>query len=362
MCNHDDAIRSLAFSTSSSASVPVLASAGGNKVVLADPRPNYGTQLLSIHPKGGESAVDAVEISPEGSILASGERSGHLVLNSLDMPVVKFSVKKDSISDQLRKSGVILDEVDGYGSTESLVESLPSSDIMLASSTTEDLVSLQTNTSDDLVHIQNIPHLFSEGPSGAASEIYFYDDHNEIKPASSRPKARTNPKKAHQLQNARESRKKRAEKKLVDLPTMIAHLSTSARGSVIRELSSSSESSDEDVPESYNGPKLPLSSLINVTHKVSTFSNSENVTVVEDGGAKVPDPRLSLLEEEVPEAIRERRDFFQEKSSNLKSSHVLEDPTPETQPEYYSSKLFGNVQEEIGSGEDSCDDIQLSMI
>jgi len=353
MYNHEDAVRSLAFNTNKNSLIPVLASAGGTKVVISDPRPYYGTQLLSIHPNGEESVVDAAEISPEGSILASGGRSGHLVLTSLYTPMVKSDVKRDTISDRLRKSGVILDEMVGYGSTESLIESLPSSDLMVASSTTEDLVSLQTNATDELDHIENIPRLFSGGPIGTASEFNLYDGHNEIEHSSMKPKVRKNSKKTQQLQNARESRKKRTEKKVVDLPTMIAHLSTSARGSVIRELSSSSESSDDDEPESSISPKLPLSSLINVTHKVSAFSSYENVTA--DTGANIPDPRISLLEEDVPEAIRERRDFFQEKCDK-------EDSLPEAQSEYYSSMPFGNFQEELGSGEDSCDDVQLSMI
>ena len=344
-------MRSLAFNTYRNSSIPVLASAGGSKICLSDPRPNYETELLSIWPHGDEIATDAIGISPDGSILASGGRNGLLVLTSLQVPSVQPHMSSDSISNRLQSSPVLLNQPEVFGSIDSLAEvgSLASSELM-TSSTTEDLMSLQ-----------DLPAFLVAG----ADDIQETEHPNNSSSGKNLSIPTTQKKQKKMVQSARESRKKRTEKKLVDLPTMIAHLTMSARGSVIRELSSSSESSDEE-SETNLGHKQALSNLINITHKVSTFSQAESKVLEPYKETRHPDPRVSLLEEDVPNAIKERRNFFHSKTTlgvdDQKAAHDSDESLSDFQSSRYSTKSPDSFVGEVGSGDEYCDDIPLSMI
>ena len=175
-----------------------------------------------------------------------------------------------------------------FGSIDSLAEvgSLASSELM-TSSTTEDLMSLQ-----------DLPAILVAGADG----IQETEHPNNSSCGKYLSTPTTQKKQKKMVQSARELR---TEKKLVDLPKMITHhLTMSARGSVIRELSSNSESSDEESVTNL-GHKQALSNLINITYKVSAFSQAESKVLEPYKETRPPDPRVSLLEEDIPNAITE---------------------------------------------------------
>ena len=66
--------------------MPVLASAGDCSVHLSDPRPIHKPHILSLTPHEIGKEVEAVAISPDGSLLASGGRDGMIVLMTLFVP------------------------------------------------------------------------------------------------------------------------------------------------------------------------------------------------------------------------------------------------------------------------------------
>ncbi len=350
ICSHEDSVKSVAFNTDHNSLIPVLASSGGTNVVLSDPRPDFDTRLLSISPHGNMEA-DAIAVSPEGSVLATGGRDGFLVLTTLHVPAVK--PHNQSISERLRNSGAVLDQPGAFGSLESLA-SLSSSDIV---TNTEDSVSLRTTTEDsvslqateDLLSLRDLPAVMLKGQDVLDS------------PSLPGRHSKNNPKRAVRLQNARESRKKRTENKITDLPNMFAHFNTSVRGSIIPEMSSSScESSDEEEEEEEpSSAHQSLSNLINVTQKVSAFSHADS-----EPDVKAPSQRLSLLQDGVPSAIQERRKYFQAKTGQEEldeDKYFPEDSMSKLLSDYYSFMPAEPLTDDTESDGDS-DDEQLSMI
>ena len=115
--------------------------------------------------------------------------------------------------------------------------------------------------------------------------------------------------------SARESRVKRVKEKLVDIPTMVAHLSTVNRAYGPEEPSSSSESeSEEEETEDVRVP-VPVEShhdlLVNITDRVANFSKRK--TTLMDIHYKPPPQRLSLLPDKVPGELKNRRELFKKK-------------------------------------------------
>lgn len=84
---HTATVKSLCFGPqASNASIPVLASAGDFQVILSDPRPSHKASLLSLRAHEPGKEVEAVSVSSDGSLLASGGRDGKIVLTSLLNP------------------------------------------------------------------------------------------------------------------------------------------------------------------------------------------------------------------------------------------------------------------------------------
>lgn len=266
-------MKSVAFNTSADASLPVLASAGDFTVLLSDPRPTQKAELLSVAPHSPGNEVEAVGISPDGSLLVSGGRDGYLVFMTLSVPSLLPRSNNDSISARLRKSRVILDQSERYNSTENLAESTSQ---------------LSVSEGDILAAVQN----------------------EHLRPPP--PGIHLQPKREF---TARESRKKRAEKKVVDLPTMIAHLSFSFRGSVLEEQPSSSDSEEDTISE-LQQRQDKIGDIVDMTQKVNKYSQLAKKMSVDEMLHKPPEPRLSLLPGNVEERVRHRRKLFERRRSH----------------------------------------------
>ena len=275
--SHTDTVKSLSFNPNTDAVVPVLASAGDFTLRLSDPRPSQTTELLSLSPHTLGKEVEAVGISPDGSLIVSGGRDGNLVFLTLSIPSLRPQLSVDSsVSEKLRNSQTILERSFDHDSLEDLNEAVSQA------STSEGDLSLAASREDIILDQRPLKH--QSGPSQQAGT-----HRKEV--------------------SARTSRMKRTQKKVVDLPSMIAHLSASVRESMIEEPRSSSDSEDGEENQAQK-----ISSLIGVAQKVDKYSQIAKKTGIQENQThRAPAPRTSLLPETAPEAIKEKRKFFESK-------------------------------------------------
>lgn len=307
-------MKSLAFNPNTDTAIPVIASAGDCTILLSDPRPTQKAELLSLSPHTPGKEVEAVSISPDGSLLVSGGRDGLLALLTLSVPLLSWQDHNDSVSSKLRNSRNFLERSFDNGSIEDLVDGI-----------------VQTSTSEGDLSVapsqENISHEASRDKEQQRTEELQQSKKME--------------------QRARVSRQKRTEKKVVDLPTMIAHLSASARGSVLEEQLSSSDS-EEEPEEADIDTQGKISSLIGVSQKVDKFSQITKKTSVQEVRYKAPEPRLSLLPDDVPDTIKESREFFKSREAlDIQyTSESREDPVESEYYDGYSSLLPGEEEEE----------------
>ena len=86
---HKDTVKSISFNRQTAeVREPILASAGDFTIRLSDPRPDQKTYLMHLSPHAPGKEVEAVDISPDGTLLASGGRDGVVVLTTLLTPTL----------------------------------------------------------------------------------------------------------------------------------------------------------------------------------------------------------------------------------------------------------------------------------
>ena len=86
---HKDTVKSISFNRQSTGlQEPLLASAGDFTVRLSDPHPDHKTHIMHLSPHAAGKEVEAVDISPDGTLLASGGRDGVVVLTTLLTPTL----------------------------------------------------------------------------------------------------------------------------------------------------------------------------------------------------------------------------------------------------------------------------------
>ena len=86
---HKDTVKSISFNRQTAdVQEPLLASAGDFTVRLSDPRPDQKTYIMHLSPHAAGKEVEAVDISPDGTLLASGGRDGVVVLTTLLTPTL----------------------------------------------------------------------------------------------------------------------------------------------------------------------------------------------------------------------------------------------------------------------------------
>ena len=219
--------------------------------------------------------MEAVSISPDGSLLVTGGRDGLLILMNLQipsvLPVTDSSNTKVTLSATVRHSCEVLEE--------SLKHLNPPEEI---SHTEEDL---SEATEAD---IQNEPK----------QRIRYDDIMSENKPDLDAGRVIQ--------RRISGSNERRIKEKVVDIPTMIAHLS--ARASFIEEPSSSSgESSDYDSEEDTEGQ-------FQVKPADSVLDQKDTVMEIMESNKHPPLPsQLSLPPDEAQERSKKRVNLFERK-------------------------------------------------
>jgi len=90
LSGHTEAVKCITFNKNThNVSIPVLASVGEYSLKVWDPRPSSPGQplvSLSLHQPGKE--IEAVAISPDGSLIATGARDGNIILMTLFVPTI----------------------------------------------------------------------------------------------------------------------------------------------------------------------------------------------------------------------------------------------------------------------------------
>ena len=260
-----DTVKNVAFNPNTvNTAVPVLASAGDFTVRLSDPRPDQQADILTLYPHTLGKEVEAVVISPDGSLLVSGGRDGMIVLMNLFVPsVIPRSESSFSTSSVLRRSRVVRDRSYIYDITSGDDEILEEEHELEAEMEAEEL---------DMI-LAEPPR--SKRPEKQPSfrrlkrRSRFAEKEAELPDyATVRRKGPT----------AREARGKRYKEKTVDIPTMVAHLSAAIRAYGPEEPSSSSESDEEGENEELENEQRDP---VDVAMRVIEFSSPEYVDPVQ---------------------------------------------------------------------------------
>ena len=248
--------------------------------------------------------MEAVSISPDGSTLASGGRDGQLVFMSLNVPTVipRPETGKTTTSATVRHSREILEQSRMRSTSDPDPLNTPSE-----GSTTE--------LASENFRMVNVPE--------AASEKMAKDGKRR-----SRHIAERRPPDIAAVVALRRNHDKRLKDKVVDIPTMIAHLS--ARASMIIEDPSSSSSSSESDDESADSEDNESQFLVNVSERANQFMKQEKTVIGTASEIVLPPPqRLSLLPNEAVGRLKENRNVFQKRETEKerKPSKLFEDNT-----------------------------------
>lgn len=258
--------------------MPVLASAGGDKLCLSDPRPSHRADILSVslHKEGKE--VEAVAISPDGSLLVSGGRDGLLVLMTLMVPSIiprSDSNHMHLTSSVLHKSRVVRDRSYIYDAT--VEDDIP--------------LELQEEEEDLMASWQAQQQEADE----MADQFLLEPKKMEKKTSFSRMKRRSRfEEKETELPDyatvkkktstsAKTARGKRTKGKSYDIPTMVAHLSAAVRVYGPEEPNSSSESEGEEEEKRHRMPELEQTistedPKVDILTHIKAWSNPENIS------------------------------------------------------------------------------------
>ena len=209
LSGHSEAVKSVTFNCNThNVAIPVLASVGDYSLKVWDPRPSSPGQplvSLSLHRPGKE--VEAVAMSPDGSLMATGARDGVIILMTLFVPTIlphTDSEVKRELHKKAFRSSFRLARQDSFSKTGRVESEITESAL------------------DQMITEPKLPH------------------NTQLKRVHSRLKRRTRTTEKDleideeptstekEKVNLRKSRKNRTRIKSIDLPDMIVHLAAKA--------------------------------------------------------------------------------------------------------------------------------------
>ena len=285
-----------------------------------------------MHKQGKE--VEAVAVSPDGSLLVSGGRDGLIVLMTLMVPSIiprSDSHNMHLTSSVLRKSRVIRER--SYIHDATLDEDLPLD--LLQEEEDEDAMM------ESWLEVEEMANQFAYEPESTKNTTSFsrmkrrsrFDEKATELPDY----ATVRKKKGTSAKNARE---KRTKGKSYDIPTMVAHLSAAVRVYGPEEPNSSSESEEEQehrrppTRAAVEDPKVDI-----LTH-IKAWSNPENISL-----PAPPRRKISVLPEIMGKA-KTNKEFF-EASDSLTKNAVEEQQEEEENEEEEEEGKAGNDQPQV---------------
>ena len=333
---HTDTVKSVAFNPNTkNVALPVLASAGDFSVRLSDPRPTQKADILScsLHTTGKE--VEAVSISPDGTLLVTGGRDGFLILMNLHVPSLNphtDTARTTTSAATVRHSCEILER--------SLASRQSTSDLAEENSAAEENIgpAFESEVSEVMVDIHKASNRRSrllEMKSGVTTAAAV---------------------------NLRRGRDRRMKEKVVDIPTMIAHLS--ARASFIQDSSSGNSSSESD----NDSDSDDLESQFQVSASEQFTKRKDSVQEIIESNERPPQSQKSN---------RQKSIFDDDEMDNvvLMMKHFLDDNKPSEatvheQPMFIPPSVVRKTVEKghplnrasSASGNEYGDEVPLSMI
>lgn len=297
--------------------VPVLASAGGYTLCLSDPRPSHRADILSLslHQQGKE--VEAVAVSPDGSLLVSGGRDGRIVLMTLMVPSIMPRSESSHMhltSSVLRKSRVIRDRSYIYDVT---------SDGEIPPELEEEEEELERDWQAQQLEAAEMADKLPSEPKRMEKKTNFVRLKRRSRyeqKETELPDYATVKKKGV---SAKTARGKRTKGKSFDIPTMVAHLSAAVRVYGPEEPNSSSDSeSEEDKGVRRVEPKRPTEpATVDILSHIKAWSHPENISTPVAPKGKPPDLPQSAGK------AKTRKEFFETGEHSL--HHLKEEEEEE---------------------------------
>lgn len=266
-----------------------MASAGDYSIHLSDPRPGHKANILSLSPHETGKEIEAVTISPDGSLLASGGRDGMIVLMTLMVPqLVPFSSRRGAIKKQREKRDHSFIKDITHGHEEDKDDVLEDLDELHDTLRTQ----MQKETQQNVSRLKRMSRT-------TIKEVELHDHYSTVK----------------RNVNAKTSRGRRVKEKNIDLPTMVAHLTNTSRSVPIYLEEAELSSSDEETKqEPTKGPGIINLENRGILERISklkkedmmsdTTSMSEETeimkfkdTAMSETSEGTDDPELQFLEE-----------------------------------------------------------------
>ena len=257
MSGHSGAVKSVTFNYNThNVAVPVLASAGDYSLKVWDVRPtNLGHPLVSLalHQPGKE--VEAVAISPDGSLVATGARDGVVILMTLFVPTIlprtdseiKRELHKKAFRNSFRlarqdsfsKSGQVEPEITDFALDEMIAEP-----------------KLPQNTQLKRIHSR-----LKRRTRTSEKDLEIDKDTTAVE---------------KEKVNLRKSRKNRAKVKSIDLPDIITYLATKVTAYKPEVFSDSDSDDDQLKGKGQQQKKTRNSAQGKVAAALKTFQSQSN--------------------------------------------------------------------------------------
>lgn len=286
-----------------------------------------------MHKQGKE--VEAVAISPDGSLLVSGGRDGLLVLMTLMVPSIVPRSDANHMhltSSILRKSRVVRDRSYIHDVTAD-------DDIYLELQEEEDLMASWTAEEEE----EMTDHFSLESPKKTEKKSFIrmkrrsrFDEKETELPDYATVRKKTGV-------SAKTARGKRTKGKSYDIPTMVAHLSAAVRVYGPEEPNSSSDSEGEASPRA---PQLEQTApredpKVDILSHIKAWSNPQNISIT------VPKTKPKDLPEGLGKA-KTHKQFFESGEPVASKHHVVErEEDKENQSEGFLQKYGGLLPAEL---------------
>ena len=298
---HEDTVKSLCFNPQTeNVALPVLASAGDYSVFLSDPRPNSKATILSLNPHDAGKEVEAVSISPDGSLLASGGRDGMIVLMTLFVPSLLPRTAGTTPSSAAKKQ-------ERGRMHRSYIKEFNSFEANERASDEELEVEREAQELDDIL---TTPQSLSQKQlatrlkrrSRADVKITELNDYATVRKRGI---------------SAKRSRKRRTKGKSFDIPSVVAHLSANTKAYGPEE-PSSDESDDERKKAT---PKVKLTGGENIVERMAKLATPQDMPV--------RPPTRALDKADFGRLKKQFERVAEEEEDDEKEEDVFEDPEAE---------------------------------
>ena len=252
-------------------SVPVLASAGDYTVRLSDPRPIHKPSILTLAPHEVGKEVEAVSISPDGSLVASGGRDGMIVLMTLFVPsLVPRTGGKTTPSPvkQQDRSKIKIDRsyIKEFNSIVEDEEDDREFEAEREAQEMEDILSAPQNLTPHQIAIR------IKRRSRADAKVAELDDYATVRKKNV---------------SAKKQRRRRTKGKAFDIPSVVAHLSANTKAYGPEEPESSDDSDDG---RRIVAPKMKMSGGEGIVERMAKLTSPQ------DKPAKTPAKPLDKAE------------------------------------------------------------------